>query len=86
MSKSLPVIATSVGGIPELVEDGENGYLISVGDHLNLSQKINKLNDDTLLRKKLGKNSFDQYVKKFKTSEMVANTNEVYQKIFLKYD
>jgi glycosyltransferase involved in cell wall biosynthesis len=86
MSKSLPIIATSVGGIPELVEDGENGFLIGIGDHLNLVQKINKLNDDTSLREKLGKNSFDKYVKKFRKSEMVANTKEVYQKVFLKHD
>lgn len=86
MSKSLPIIATRVGGIPELVEHENNGYLIEVGDHDNLIQKINKLNDNISLRERLGRKSLELFQKKFRTQEMVANTNEVYQKILYKND
>ena len=40
-----PVIATNIGGIPELIEDGETGFLIESGDHEDLIKKINQVFD-----------------------------------------
>jgi glycosyltransferase involved in cell wall biosynthesis len=36
----IPVVATAVGGIPEIVEDAVNGYLVSTGDHQRLANRI----------------------------------------------
>lgn len=36
----VPVVATAVGGTPEAVEDGVNGYLVAAGDHENMAQRI----------------------------------------------
>ena len=38
-----PVIATNIGGIPELIEDGKTGFLIESGDHENLIKKIKQV-------------------------------------------
>ncbi len=58
MAYGLPIISTNVAGIPSLVKDGVNGYLIKPGDIRALSSSINKLLDDKTLRKRMGKESY----------------------------
>jgi L-malate glycosyltransferase len=55
MAASLPVIATPVGGIPEVVRDGENGLLVPTNDHKALAEAILKLRQNEALRVELGK-------------------------------
>ena len=51
----VPVVATDVGGIPELMIDGETGYLVPAKNPSELSEKINKLLEDEHKREKMGK-------------------------------
>lgn len=51
----LPVIATNVGGIPELMVDGKTGFLLNRGDHAALIDKIDILLSDENKRKSMGK-------------------------------
>ena len=48
-----PVIATAVGGVPELVRDGENGLLVPAGDADALAAAIRRLIDEPGLRERL---------------------------------
>jgi colanic acid/amylovoran biosynthesis glycosyltransferase len=48
-----PVIATSVGGVPEVVHDGENGLLVAPGDPRALATAITRLLSDDALRERL---------------------------------
>ena len=50
-----PVIATNVGGIPELMKDGETGFLIEIGNSTELSEKLSLLLDDQKKSKEMGK-------------------------------
>ena len=54
MASGLPVVATRVGGIPEVVDDGVNGLLVPPGDAGMLAAAIGKLLDDRALRVDLG--------------------------------
>ena len=54
MSYGKPVIATRVGGIPELVTDNESGFLVEGGDVNALAEKILKLMSDPALRERMG--------------------------------
>lgn len=49
----LPVIATSAGGIPDIIDDGESGLLIQPGDANALAENIARLASDTTLREHL---------------------------------
>ena len=51
-----PVIASKIGGIPESIKDGENGFLFEVGNSNNLSQIIQKILDEPNIIKKLKQN------------------------------
>ncbi len=54
MAAGLPVISTPVGGIPEVIEEGVNGFIISPGDTDDLANKICKLVEDKDLREMMG--------------------------------
>lgn len=60
MSYTLPVISTPVGGIPEVVKDGENGFLVQPGDKEALYNAIMNLVEDKSLREKMGKISYQK--------------------------
>lgn len=59
MSYSLPVITTPVGGIPEVVKDGENGLLFTPGDKDALYKAIDKLAINKGLQEDMGKKSYN---------------------------
>jgi glycosyltransferase involved in cell wall biosynthesis len=65
MASSLPVIATPVGGIPDLVEDGENGFIVPVGDSSMLAEKTICLMSKPVLRKKMGKNNVSKIAENY---------------------
>ena len=54
MAAGLPVVATRVGGIPELVDDGRTGLLVGAGDVDALAEALQRLVDDPELRRTLG--------------------------------
>jgi len=49
-----PVVATRVGGIPEVVEDDVNGYLVAAGDPAALAERTGRLISDPALRERMG--------------------------------
>lgn len=51
-----PVLATSVGGIPELMQDGSTGFLVGLRDHEDIAVKINELLSDEKRSRKMGRN------------------------------
>ena len=53
-SSALPVISTNVGGIPEFLEDGKNGFVIEAGDERELTKKLLKLLENPVLAKQMG--------------------------------
>lgn len=53
----LPIAASNCGGNPEIVVDGENGFLFEPGNHAGLAEIIRRLADDAGLRSKLGAES-----------------------------
>jgi len=54
MALSKPVIATNVGGVPEIVKDGTNGFLVELKDVEALSNKLEALLSDLELAKNMG--------------------------------
>jgi glycosyltransferase involved in cell wall biosynthesis len=65
MSSGLPIIASDVGGIPELVEDNVNGLLFPVGDINALSSAINTMCADDAGRIKYSHNNREKILDKF---------------------
>ena len=60
MAASLPVISTRVGGVPDLVADGESGYLLTPGDVQGLAQAIAHLATDAETRAAMGQRALEK--------------------------
>ena len=77
----VPVVATAVGGTPEVVEDGQNGYLVSPGQALPLAQRISQLLADDRLRQTMGMSGYyrvrDQFTFDLQARQYVQLFNEV---------
>jgi glycosyltransferase involved in cell wall biosynthesis len=65
MRAGLPIIATPTGALPELIREGENGFLIQPGDTRTLAHRIALLLDDTELAHKIGLNNADKFSREF---------------------
>ena len=54
MAAGVPVVASRVGGLPDVVADGETGILVAAGDAAELSAALEALISDVALRQRLG--------------------------------
>jgi glycosyltransferase involved in cell wall biosynthesis len=82
MSVSLPVIGTAVGGIPEVIEDGENGFLVSPGSSEQLAVALKKLVNDQALRNGMGRRGRKSYEEKFTMPKMIQQIETLYDQLF----
>ncbi len=78
MSNGLPVIGGHSGGIPELIEDNENGVLVSPRNTNSLTAKISMLLKDQKFRNKIIQNGYNT-VGEFSISKMVDKTIQYYE-------
>ena len=84
MAMKLPVIASNVGGIPELVEDGKSGILVEAADATAIADAVVRLINDTDYRRELGKRGRIIIEKKFSLEGEVKNWIELYTSILQK--
>jgi glycosyltransferase involved in cell wall biosynthesis len=77
MAAGLPVIATRVGGVPEVVLDGETGLLVEPGDPKRLASAIEALASDEGARREMGKRGRAR-AQLFSWDEVIARTRRVY--------
>lgn len=74
-----PVVASRVGGIPEIVQDGETGILIAPADERELTDAIVRLLDDPGLRARMGEQAHERAVKMFTAPRYYAEFTHLYQ-------
>lgn len=77
-SASLPLVGTKVGGIPEVVRDGDNGILVESENPEMLAEAISRLLRDTESRQRLGANSLKIYKETFSVESGVRQTIDYY--------
>ena len=78
MAMEKPVVASRVGGIPDLVEHCVNGFLVSPGDVLELSNTIKKIVRDKKLAHEMGKKGRKRITEQFSAEAMVQSIEKVY--------
>ena len=78
MACGKPVIATNVGGIPEIVKDGENGILVYPKDPETLYMAMNELLGDREKREKMGRIGKRVCDESFRTKTMVEKVEDLY--------
>jgi len=73
-----PVVASNVGGIPDVVKDGVTGILVPPGDPMSLSEGILRLLQDPELRERMGQAARQRINEKFSARTMVQGIVDVY--------
>jgi glycosyltransferase involved in cell wall biosynthesis len=76
-----PVVATNVGGLPEIVTDGENGYLVDKYNHIQLADAITKLLRNPQLRSEFGERGRVRAQQLFGVKEHMAMLEGVYERV-----
>ncbi|PLX44846.1 MAG: glycosyl transferase, partial [Hyphomicrobiales bacterium] len=77
MAAGLPVAATAVGGVPELVSDGKTGLLTPPGDEKALAAALMRLLEDGDLRRAMGEAGRRRALDEFSIEAMVRRTEQV---------
>ncbi len=80
MSVKLPVISSDVGGNPELVENGKNGFLIKSTDYEALAKHIDFLLKNPKIAKQMGEKGYKLVKKEFSEDQMVEKYIKLYNK------
>jgi glycosyltransferase involved in cell wall biosynthesis len=75
-----PVVVTSVGSIPEIVEDGVTGLIVPPRDSEALAQAVIRLLKDEKLRRQMGENAYKKLKEDFSWDNIAQRTIEVYTK------
>jgi colanic acid/amylovoran biosynthesis glycosyltransferase len=78
MASGLPVIATDCGGMPEVIDDGANGYLVSIGDTASMAQRLAELADDPDLRQRIGSAAIDRIQTAFDLERQITTFARAY--------
>jgi glycosyltransferase involved in cell wall biosynthesis len=81
MMSGLPVVATRVGGVPELVEDGVTGFLVPPKDPQALAKALQRLLDDPELRHRMGQLGREKALREFTLDRMLRETEKVYEEV-----
>lgn len=78
MASRLPIIASAVGGVPEMIVDGENGILVAAGDVDELKGASERLLADPLLMTQMGEAGWQVVNQKFNITTQVRKLEQLY--------
>ena len=76
-----PVVATRVGGVPDVVDDGESGFLVAVGDIETTADRLEQLARDPELRARMGKAGRERVVPRYRVERLVDDVDELYREL-----
>lgn len=81
MACEVPVIASRVGGLPEVVTDGETGFLSDVGDVDKMAADATKLLTDETLRREMGQRARESAVARYRTDIVIPQYIAFYERV-----
>ena len=80
----MPVIATRIGGIPEVVTDGESGYLSDVGDTDKMAEDTFELLENEGLRRAFGQKGRETAVQRYGSDKIIPQYIDFYERVLSK--
>jgi glycosyltransferase involved in cell wall biosynthesis len=81
LAAGVPVVATAVGGTPEIVVDGEHGLLVPPGRPDELAAAIGRLVDSPELARRMGARGRERALRRFGLERMISETLELYERL-----
>jgi N-acetyl-alpha-D-glucosaminyl L-malate synthase BshA len=84
MACEVPVIASKVGGIPEVITDGETGYLSEVGNVDKMAEDAARLLTDQKLRVEMGQRARESAISRYRTDVVIPQYIKFYEDVISK--
>lgn len=84
MACEVPVVASRVGGVPEVVTDGETGFLSEVGDVDKMAEDAARLLTDEEFRREMGRRARESALARYSTDIVIPRYIEFYNRILAK--
>jgi N-acetyl-alpha-D-glucosaminyl L-malate synthase BshA len=81
MASEVPVIGTNAGGLPEVVIEGETGYLLPVADVTGMAARAVELLRDEDLRRRMGRRAREVAIDRFDEEKIVPMYREMYERV-----
>ena len=81
MFAGLPVVSTDVGGIPEMVVDGETGFLVPPGDTQAIAERLEVLARDPALRGSMGETGRERVLRRYSVDRLVGDVDALYREL-----
>ncbi|MCU1228642.1 MAG: hypothetical protein JWO97_1526 [Acidobacteria bacterium] len=81
LASEVPVIGTSSGGLPEVVVDGETGFLLPVGDVIAMAERAIEIVSDEALRRKMGALGRQMVIERFDENRIVPQYRAFYERV-----
>lgn len=81
MAYGLPVVATAVGGVPEVIADGRTGFLAPAEDVEGLADRVVRLLEDASLRRRLGRQGQEEVRDRFSLGARVRALARIYEEV-----
>jgi glycosyltransferase involved in cell wall biosynthesis len=76
-----PVVATRVGGVPDVVEDGVDGFLAEPRDVDGLAERLERLARDPALRAEMGRRGRERVLSRYAVNRLVSDVDELYRSL-----
>lgn len=81
LASGTPVVATRVGGVPDVVRDGEDGFLFEPGDTDGAAERLALLASDATLRSALGASGRERVLRRYSVSRLVEDVDRLYRSL-----
>lgn len=76
-----PVVATRVGGVADVVEEGASGYLVEFGDISAAAERLRRLADDAPWRARLGAAGRERTLERYRVGRLVEDVDRLYRSL-----
>jgi glycosyltransferase involved in cell wall biosynthesis len=81
LAAGCPVVATSVGGVPDVIRDGVDGFLVAAGDVEQLAERLARLAADPELRARMGEAGRESVPQRYAVERLVGDVDELYRSL-----
>jgi glycosyltransferase involved in cell wall biosynthesis len=81
MASGTPVVASRIGGLPEVIDDGETGFLVPPGDVVALHDRLDQLLGDPRLARRLGANARAAVLERFTWAKVAERCIDAYAEL-----
>jgi glycosyltransferase involved in cell wall biosynthesis len=79
-----PVVATRVGGLPDVVREGEDGFLVAPGDVDELADRLEQLAGDDELRRQMGEAGRERVLPRYSVERLIDDVDALYRSLLAK--